>query len=156
MQTIHTKAGFKVLRESLGLYQSDVAEAAGVDVKTVKNWESPRRREPAPLPWHGSTSRIWRKSKSARSGAWWRRLSMGRMATYPPLLPRAGLSRGRGCARRGSSNAMTRKVAFELTRLVSLRGSASREEARTMSGWSEIWICRQSLLGRYRGGASSY
>ena len=24
MQTIHTKAGFKVLRESLGLYQSDV------------------------------------------------------------------------------------------------------------------------------------
>ena len=25
MQTIHTKAGFKVLRESLGLYQSDVA-----------------------------------------------------------------------------------------------------------------------------------
>ena len=42
MQTIHTKAGFKVLRESLGLYQSDVAEAAGVDVKTVKNWESPR------------------------------------------------------------------------------------------------------------------
>ena len=91
MQTIHTKAGFKVLRESLGLYQSDVAEAAGVDVKTVKNWESPRLtvavgkppacREPAPLPWHGSTSRIWRKSKSARSGAWWRRLSMRRMAT---------------------------------------------------------------------------
>ena len=38
MQTIHTKAGFKVLRESLGLYQSDVAQAAGVDVKTVKNW----------------------------------------------------------------------------------------------------------------------
>lgn len=31
MQTIHTKAGFKVLRESLGLYQSDVAEAADVD-----------------------------------------------------------------------------------------------------------------------------
>ena len=87
MQTIHTKAGFKVLRESLGLYQSDVAEAAGVDVKTVKNWESPRLpraracREPAPLPWHGSTSRIWRKSKSARSGAWWRRLSMRRTAT---------------------------------------------------------------------------
>ena len=25
MQTIHTKAGFKELRESLGLYQSDVA-----------------------------------------------------------------------------------------------------------------------------------
>lgn len=25
MQTIHTKAGFKVLRESLGLYQSDVS-----------------------------------------------------------------------------------------------------------------------------------
>ena len=42
MQTIHTKAGFKVLRESLGLYQSDVAQAEGVDVKTVKNWESPR------------------------------------------------------------------------------------------------------------------
>ena len=37
MQTIHTKAGFKVLRESLGLYQSDVAEAAGVDVKTVSS-----------------------------------------------------------------------------------------------------------------------
>ena len=31
MQTIHTKAGFKVLRESLGLYQSDVAEAADID-----------------------------------------------------------------------------------------------------------------------------
>ena len=54
MQTIHTKAGFKVLRESLGLYQSDVAEAAGVDVKTVKNWESPR------LPRARATAVAWK------------------------------------------------------------------------------------------------
>lgn len=51
MQTIHTKAGFKVLRESLGLYQSDVAEAAGVDVKTVKNWESPRHCRATAAAW---------------------------------------------------------------------------------------------------------
>lgn len=54
MQTIHTKAGFKVLRESLGLYQSDVAEAADVDVKTVKNWESPR------LPRARATAVAWK------------------------------------------------------------------------------------------------
>lgn len=42
MQTIHTKAGFKVLREEPGALPVRRQQAAGVDVKTVKNWESPR------------------------------------------------------------------------------------------------------------------
>lgn len=64
MQTIHTKAGFKVLRESLGLYQSDVAEAAGVDVKTVKELGKPA---PAASPRHcrgWKHSRIWQESRA--------------------------------------------------------------------------------------------
>ena len=39
MQTIHTKAGFKVLRESLGLYQSDVAEEAADDERLSEIWD---------------------------------------------------------------------------------------------------------------------
>jgi len=100
MQTIHTKAGFKVLRESLGLYQSDVAEAAGVDVKTVKNWESPR------LPRARATAVAW---KYLENLAEIQEREVGCLVEKivdetdgnplpAPLLPRAGLSRG-GCAR---------------------------------------------------------
>lgn len=38
---IRTKADFRALRESLGMTQQDVADEAGVAVRTVKRWESP-------------------------------------------------------------------------------------------------------------------
>lgn len=37
-----TKAGFKALRERVGMSQQDVADALGVNVKTVKRWEQPQ------------------------------------------------------------------------------------------------------------------
>lgn len=38
---IRTKADFRALRESLGMTQQDVADEAGVAVRTVKRWENP-------------------------------------------------------------------------------------------------------------------
>lgn len=38
---IRTKADFRAMRESLGMTQQDVADEAGVAVRTVKRWESP-------------------------------------------------------------------------------------------------------------------
>lgn len=38
---IRTKADFRALRESVGLTQQDVADEAGVSVRTVKRWEAP-------------------------------------------------------------------------------------------------------------------
>lgn len=38
---IRTKADFRALREYLGMTQQDVADEAGVSVRTVKRWESP-------------------------------------------------------------------------------------------------------------------
>lgn len=118
MQTIHTKAGFKVLRESLGLYQSDVAEAAGVDVKTVKNWESPR------LPRARATAVAW---KYLENLAEIQEREVGCLVEkivdetdgnpYPlPYFREQDLAAEDARAAR-ISNAMTRKVAFELTRL---------------------------------------
>lgn len=37
------KADFKAQRERLGLSQQDVADALGINIKTVKNWENPRQ-----------------------------------------------------------------------------------------------------------------
>lgn len=36
-----TKADFKALRERVGLSQNDIADALGVNIKTVKRWEKP-------------------------------------------------------------------------------------------------------------------
>ena len=36
------KADFRLMRELLGLPQEWVAKRAGVDARTVRNWESPR------------------------------------------------------------------------------------------------------------------
>lgn len=38
-----TKASFKALRESLGISQQLLADLAGVNIKTVKRWESPKQ-----------------------------------------------------------------------------------------------------------------
>lgn len=38
---LKTKAAFKAVRESCGLSQQDVADEAGVDVRSVKRWEKP-------------------------------------------------------------------------------------------------------------------
>lgn len=37
------KADFKAQRERLGLSQQDVADALGINIKTVKNWENPKQ-----------------------------------------------------------------------------------------------------------------
>ena len=115
MQTIHTKAGFKVLRESLGLYQSDVAQAAGVDVKTVKNWESPR------LPRCRATAEAWKYLENLAEVQ----------------------EREVGClvekiVGETDVNAMTRKVAFELTRLAIPYEFRFEEEAADDERLSEI------------------
>lgn len=41
-----TKAGFRAMREALGLTQLDVADACGVRALTVKRWERPGFPEP--------------------------------------------------------------------------------------------------------------
>lgn len=43
-----TKAHFKALRERVGLSQSDIAIALGVNIKTVKRWEQPQFPYSAP------------------------------------------------------------------------------------------------------------
>lgn len=43
-----TKAGFKALRERVGLSQQDVANELEVNVKTVKRWEQPQFQYDAP------------------------------------------------------------------------------------------------------------
>lgn len=43
-----TKAGFKALRERVGLSQQDVANELDVNVKTVKRWEQPQFPYDAP------------------------------------------------------------------------------------------------------------
>lgn len=37
------KADFKARRERLGLTQQDIADALGINIKTVKNWENPKQ-----------------------------------------------------------------------------------------------------------------
>ena len=139
MQTIHTKAGFKVLRESLGLYQSDVAQAAGVDVKTVKNWESPR------LPRCRATAVAW---KYLENLAEIQEREVGCLVEkivdetdgnpYPlPYFRERDLAAEDARAAR-ISNAMTRKVAFELTRLAIPYEFRFEEEAADDERLSEI------------------
>ena len=132
MQTIHTKAGFKVLRESLGLYQSDVAEAAGVDVKTVKNWESPR------LPRARATAVAWKYLENLAE-IQEREVDETDGNPYPlPYFREQDLAAEDARAAR-ISNAMTRKVAFELTRLAIPYEFRFEEEAADDERLSEIW-----------------
>lgn len=139
MQTIHTKAGFKVLRESLGLYQSDVAQAAGVDVKTVKNWESPR------LPRCRATAEAWKylenlaEVQEREVGCLVEKI-VGETDVNPYPLPyfrKQDLAAEDARAAR-ISNAMTRKVAFELTRLAIPYEFRFEEEAADDERLSEI------------------
>lgn len=140
MQTIHTKAGFKVLRDSLGLYQSDVAQAAGVDVKTVKNWESPR------LPRCRATAEAWKylenlaEVQEREVGCLVEKI-VGETDVNPYPLPyfrEQDLAAEDARAAR-ISNAMTRKVAFELTRLAIPYEFRFEEEAADDERLSEIW-----------------
>lgn len=140
MQTIHTKAGFKVLRESLGLYQSDVAEAAGCDIKTVKNWESPR------LPRLHATSAAW---KYLETLAEVQEREVGHLVEkvadetdgtpYPlPYFREQDVAAEDARAAR-ISNAMTRKVAFELTRRSIPYEFHFEEETEEDPRLGEIW-----------------
>lgn len=140
MQTIHTKAGFRVLRESLGLYQSDVAQTAGVDVKTVKNWESPR------LPRCRATAEAWKylenlaEVQEREVGCLVEKI-VGETDVNPYPLPyfrEQDLAAEDARAAR-ISNAMTRKVAFELTRLAIPYEFRFEEEAADDERLSEIW-----------------
>ena len=97
MQTIHTKAGFKVLRESLGLYQSDVGCLVG---KIVDETDG----NPYQLPYFREQDLAAEDARAARI-----------------------------------SNAMTRKVAFELTRLAIPYEFRFEEEAADDERLSEIW-----------------
>lgn len=140
MQTIHTKAGFKVLRESLGLYQSDVAQTAGVDVKTVKNWESPR------LPRCRATAEAWKylenlaEVQEREVGCLVEKI-VGETDVNPYPLPyfREQDLAAEDAREARISNAMTRKVAFELTRLAIPYEFRFEEEAADDERLSEIW-----------------
>ena len=46
-----TKANFRAMRELCGRSQGDVAEATGVDTKTVRRWETPERNDPPEDAW---------------------------------------------------------------------------------------------------------
>lgn len=45
---MHTKAELRATRERLGIPQSKLAEIAGVQVRSVKRWESPNAPQQAP------------------------------------------------------------------------------------------------------------
>ena len=53
------KADFKAQRERLGLSQQDVADALGINIKTVKTWENPRQ------PRYRISGAAWRYLDSA-------------------------------------------------------------------------------------------
>lgn len=46
-----TKAEFRMLREQLGLSQSDLAGLLGIDVANIKRWEKPGEAHPKPFAW---------------------------------------------------------------------------------------------------------
>ena len=45
---MHTKAELRATRERLGIPQSKLAEVAGVQIRAVKRWESPKNPQQAP------------------------------------------------------------------------------------------------------------
>ena len=47
-----TKAAFRVMRESCGASQADLAQALGVNVRAVKRWEAPGQPEPPHDAWN--------------------------------------------------------------------------------------------------------
>lgn len=53
------KADFKAQRERLGLSQQDVADALGINIKTLKNWENPKQ------PRYRISDAAWRYLDSA-------------------------------------------------------------------------------------------
>lgn len=46
-----TKAGFRAIRETIGLNQGDIAKACGVSLRTAKRWEHPEWQEPPSDAW---------------------------------------------------------------------------------------------------------
>lgn len=46
-----SKADFRALRETVGLSKRDVADALGVDVRSVKRWEAPDGNQPVADAW---------------------------------------------------------------------------------------------------------
>lgn len=54
MDIVKSKAGFRVLRESVGLTQSALARMMGVNVQTVKYWENPNN------PQYKPNERAWK------------------------------------------------------------------------------------------------
>lgn len=54
MDIVKSKAGFRVLRESVGLTQSALARMVGVNVQTVKYWENPGK------PQYKPNERAWK------------------------------------------------------------------------------------------------
>lgn len=47
-----TKADFRARREMIGLTQQDIADALGVDVRSVKRWEREGCNEPPDAAWN--------------------------------------------------------------------------------------------------------
>lgn len=136
----HAPSDFEKVEDIACWAHIDVAEAAGVDVKTVKNWESPR------LPRARATAVAW---KYLENLAEIQEREVGCLVEkivdetdgnpYPlPYFREQDLAAEDARAAR-ISNAMTRKVAFELTRLAIPYEFRFEEEAADDERLSEIW-----------------
>lgn len=62
------KADFRLMRELLGLPQEWVAKRVGVDVRTVRNWESPRYFYPPKREAWDLVEGLWRRADGKAAG----------------------------------------------------------------------------------------
>ena len=140
MQTIHTKGRLQGAAREPGALPVRRRAGRGVDVKTVKNWESPR------LPRCRATAEAWKylenlaEVQEREVGCLVEKI-VGETDVNPYPLPyfrEQDLAAEDARAAR-ISNAMTRKVAFELTRLAIPYEFRFEEETADDERLSEIW-----------------
>ncbi len=114
-------AGFRTLRESLGLSQGDVAEACGVQERTVRRWETPGNYLAPDDAW-AYLARMRRTFESGITAALDQVSAITREAGKPPRTVSLTYYRnqaqydelGRDEGPVGFRNAMTREVAARL------------------------------------------
>lgn len=116
-----THAGFRALRESIGLSQSDVADVAGVQERTVRRWEAPGNAIAPADAWH-DLERMRETFRAGVSAALSQVAEITDEAGRPPRTVALSYYRsqseydelGRDDGPYGFRNAMTREVARRL------------------------------------------